>query len=624
MQDVYEHEAHLRRVLAPERSDENDWLPDHNGDGSRDWRDLMVNTERLYRLTDRDGDGVADRSEKLVEGFNTPVSDVLGGLLLHDGDIYLSSAPVLYRLVDGTTDPKPEVSTVSWGYNVHPGFNGHGMSGVTVGPDGRIYWGVGDMGFSVTAPDGSHHHYPNQGAVLRSFPDGSGFEVFATGLRNTHEFDFDDRGNLISVDNDGDHPGEMERIVYIVDGSDSGWRVNWQFGKYGEDRNNDYKVWMDEELFKPHFDGQAAYITPPISNYHSGPAGFAYNPGTALGEEWSGHFFMSEYTGSPATTNVHAFRLDEQGAGFTLAEERVAVSGVLTVGIGFGPDGALYLADWIDGWVSKGAGRVWRLDASDPPADLRARTRELLNANYDAASTAELFDRLNYDDLRVRRKAQFELAARGDEETLLRAAREGASLHARLHGLWGLWQRALLDAGTAESFVEFLGDEEAEVRAQAAKILGDVRYAPAAESLVPRLADASDRVRFFAAQALGCIAYGPAFDAVVAMLAENDGRDVYLRHAGALALARIGDAGALVALADHASEAVRVAAVVALRRMRHEGAAAFLDDASAHVVTEAARAINDDGGIDAAIPDLAALLGATPHTRPAQDRRVIR
>jgi HEAT repeat protein len=53
---------------------------------------------------------------------------------------------------------------------------------------------------------------------------------------------------------------------------------------------------------------------------------------------------------------------------------------------------------------------------------------------------------------------------------------------------------------------------------------------------------------------------------------------------------------------------VRIAAIVALRRMRHPDVARFLNDPDERVVTEAARAINDDGGIDAARPALARLL----------------
>ena len=56
----------------------------------------------------------------------------------------------------------------------------------------------------------------------------------------------------------------------------------------------------------------------------------------------------------------------------------------------------------------------------------------------------------------------------------------------------------------------------------------------------------------------------PAVQAIVNMLEENDDRDVYLRHAGSLALARIGDQQALTGLADHPSRALRLAAVVAL------------------------------------------------------------
>ena len=114
--------------------------------------------------------------------------------------------------------------------------------------------------------------------------------------------------------------------------------------------------------------------------------------------------------------------------------------------------------------------------------------------------------------------------------------------------------------------------------------------------------------------ALGRIAFKPAQAPIAAMLAQNGDKDVYLRHAGSLALASIGDGTALEALAQHESSAVRLAAVVALRRMRHAGAARFLGDADERVVTEAARAINDDGGIEAAVPALAAVLKETRFT----------
>ena len=537
MQSVRDHETHLMEELAPERSEENPWLPDLNEDGSRDWRDLMVHEERLYRLADADGDGLGDRADVIVKGFNTPISDVLGGILLHGDDLYLASAPGLYLLEGAVGESPRDASTIGWGYGVHPGFFGHGMSGLEVGPEGRIYWGVGDMGLSLLTREGERIHYPNQGVILRSFPDGSGVEVFASGLRNTHEFAFDAYGNLISVDNDGDHPGERERLVYIVEGSDSGWRVNWQFGKYRDRKNNAYKVWMDEELFKPHFEGQAAWITPPILNYHNGPAGMVYNPGTALDADRADRFFMAEYVGSPAGSHVHSFTLKPRGAGFELDVDEVVASGLLPVGLAFGPDGALYVADWIDGWDSKGAGRIWKIDAGDPDVALRTRVRELLEANFEDVPTGDLYDHLSAPDQRVRRKAQFELGRRRDAETLLRAVHEGESLPARVHGIWGIWQLSLQEVGFVEPLVGFLEDAEAEVRAQAARVLGDVRHAPAGASLVPLLGDDAPRVRFFAAKALGRIAHGLAFDAIVQMLEENDGEDVYLRHAGSLALA---------------------------------------------------------------------------------------
>jgi putative heme-binding domain-containing protein len=107
------------------------------------------------------------------------------------------------------------------------------------------------------------------------------------------------------------------------------------------------------------------------------------------------------------------------------------------------------------------------------------------------------------------------------------------------------------------------------------------------------------------------------------MLEDNNDQDAYLRHAGSLALARIGKPEPIVALADNPSRALRIAAVVALRRLRHPGIARFLADQDEFVVTEAARAINDDLSIPEALPALGKLLATTRFSNEALIRRAI-
>lgn len=233
-QSVEDRRKFLRETFAEENEQGKRFLKDLNQDSTLDWKDLTVEKEQIWFVEDSSGDGIADRAQMYIEDFHEEITDLANGVEVFDGKVYIPVGPDFWRTEDidgdGIADTR---ESISHGFAVHIGFGAHGMSGAKMGPDGRIWWGIGDIGMNVVDKEGKRWKYPNQGVIVRAEPDGSNFEVYSRGLRNTHEFVFDQYGNLISEDNDGDHRGERERLVYLINGSDTGWRTNWQFGKIG-------------------------------------------------------------------------------------------------------------------------------------------------------------------------------------------------------------------------------------------------------------------------------------------------------------------------------------------------------------------------------------------------------
>ena len=594
---------HLEK-LSTDKSDQNTWQEDFNQDGLHDYRDLEVQSEYIRKIWDGDQDGRADSSNLFAEDINSMLTGVGAGILFHNDEVFYTAAPDVYRMKDTNGDGRvDERSIIATGFGIHIAYAGHDMSGLTIGPDGKIYWAIGDLGVNATDQRGKKWVYPNQGVVARANPDGSDFEIFAHGLRNTQELAFDDYGNLISVDNDGDHPGEHERFVHIIEGMDAGWRINWQFGKYNEP-NESYKVWTDEKLHIPHFPGQAAYIVPPLALAPDGPAGFAYNPGTALGEQWNGYFFGSYFKGSSARSQIHAFKLKPKGATFELADSTNILMGIASTGIAFGPDGALYINDWKDSYSKKPAGRIWKVDVKQKDAR-RTQTQSILKEGMGEKELSGLIDFLSYPDQRIRLAAQFELVKRDSWSTLVDIAKGADKELARIHAIWGAGQLAKKFPDKVENLIPLLKDTNAQVRAQTAKVLGNTKYEKALDPLNDLLSDPEAVVRFFAVEALGKLGDAKPFDKMVSMFAEAEDKDPAMRHALAYALSKMPVEDRIADLKQHASEFVRIGAVVTLRHMKSPKVAVFLNDQSPLVVTEAARAIHDDFSIPEALPNLA-------------------
>ena len=94
--------------------------------------------------------------------------------MVREKDAFIATGPDLWRLTDKNKDGFYETKkSISHGYAVHIGFGGHGMSGITEGPDGKIYWQIGDIGANITSVDGKRFEYPNEGVLVRSNPDGN-------------------------------------------------------------------------------------------------------------------------------------------------------------------------------------------------------------------------------------------------------------------------------------------------------------------------------------------------------------------------------------------------------------------------------------------------------------------
>ncbi len=216
--------------------------------------DLIVSQERgpLLLVRDTDGSGAADTATVFCEQVQSAQ-----GLLALDGSVYaVGSGPAgsaLYRLTDTNGDGVAE--------DVRPlvrfkGSRGeHGPHAVRLGPDGMIYGIVGNHA-SIKSPrpvpglldkayegDLIQPRYEDArghavgipapgGFIYRTDRQGRFTEVVVTGLRNAYDFAFTPSGEIVTYDSDmewdiGAPWYRPTRILHATAGADFGWRSGW-------------------------------------------------------------------------------------------------------------------------------------------------------------------------------------------------------------------------------------------------------------------------------------------------------------------------------------------------------------------------------------------------------------
>lgn len=155
-------------------------------------------TGMVYAVVDADGDHRADQVRIVARGLNLPT-----GVAWRDGSLFVAEVHRILRYdeIGNRLDnpPAPVVVTDRLPKDRH-----HGWKFIDFGPDGKLYVPVG-------APCNVCLKDPPYATILRMNPDGSGSEVYASGIRNSVGFDWHPQtGDLWFTDNGRDMLGDDE------------------------------------------------------------------------------------------------------------------------------------------------------------------------------------------------------------------------------------------------------------------------------------------------------------------------------------------------------------------------------------------------------------------------------
>jgi len=501
---------------------------------------LTADSELVRVVEDAAQTGHATQSVIVATNFNSVLDGTAAGILAQSGNVWFGNIPSLWKL--GLPEKENQRSALATGFGVHIGVTGHDLHGLIHGPDGRLYMSFGDRGAHLTSQEGMTIDLPDTGGVLRCEPDGSHLEVYCSGLRNPQELAFDDLGNLWTVDNDtaGADPC---RVLFLLPGADYGWRCSYQ-------HQDGFGPWVKEELWKGGKEG----ILPLSGTVSQGPSGLAWYPGTGFGPNLAGHFLHCDFP-----QGIVSFSVEATGAGFKTTPPERFLWNCWATDVDFGPDGAVYVLDWLSGWQMPNKGRIYRITAPefmDRPE--MAEVRRLLKEGFQTRSYPTLTTLLGHRDRRVRLCAQSELVRRGSASLgplMEFTSKDGPTL-GRLHALWAMGELvraespAHVSTALLESLTLWTKSADLEVRGQAMALLSQVDPGQVPSRISTSLVGATPRLRLQTGLALAAALTRTGSNSVPMVEMESLGQllreilgpsspDPWIEHAVILSLAAL-------------------------------------------------------------------------------------
>jgi glucose/arabinose dehydrogenase len=153
--------------------------------------------DKVYAVQDTDGDFKGDKVYVIASGLNMP-----NGVAYKDGDLYIAENSRISKIsnVESNLSSPTKPQTV---YDKYPTDDSHGWKYIAFGPDGKLYVPVGAP-CNICEPSN-----PIYASITRINADGTGFEIFASGVRNTVGFTWHPvTNNIWFTDNGRDRLGD--------------------------------------------------------------------------------------------------------------------------------------------------------------------------------------------------------------------------------------------------------------------------------------------------------------------------------------------------------------------------------------------------------------------------------
>jgi putative membrane-bound dehydrogenase-like protein len=203
------------------------YVADSSGSNENVQEQLKKKPHRIVRLEDTHGDGRFDRRTIFADKMMFPE-----GVLWHAGSLYVAACPSIWKLTDTDGDGVAD-QRVEWFQGKTLTGCANDLHGPYLGPDGWIYWCKGAFAKQTYERPGRPPFVTRAAHIFRCRPDGSGIEpVMTGGMDNPVEVIFMPGGERIFTTTFFQHPGGGRRdgLVHAVYG-----------GIYGKDHDVIYE-----------------------------------------------------------------------------------------------------------------------------------------------------------------------------------------------------------------------------------------------------------------------------------------------------------------------------------------------------------------------------------------------